>query len=63
VHNGITSAVQKNNSGSDRLSYIIMGGRWCDVSVLNVHALKEDNIYYEKCNFYEELESILDKFP
>jgi hypothetical protein len=45
------------------MSYIILGGRWCDIIVLNVHAPKEDKIADMKGSFYEELERVFDKFP
>jgi hypothetical protein len=48
---------------SDRLSYIILTGRWCDIVFLNVHAPKEDKIDYVKDGFYEELEHVFGKFP
>jgi hypothetical protein len=37
---------------SDRMSYIILRGRWCHVSVLNVHAPTEDKIDDVKASFY-----------
>jgi exonuclease III len=47
---------------SDRMSYITLKGRWCDIIVLNVHAPTEnkDDI---KDSFYEELEEVFDQFP
>jgi hypothetical protein len=38
VHNRIISAVNRVEFISDRMSYIILIGRWCDIIVLNVHA-------------------------
>jgi hypothetical protein len=38
VHNRIISAVIRVEFVSDRMSYIILKGRWCDIIVLNVHA-------------------------
>jgi hypothetical protein len=46
--------------GSDRMSYIILRERWCDV--LNVHAPTEDKIDDMKDSFYKELECVIDKF-
>jgi hypothetical protein len=43
--------------------YIILGGRWCDIIVLNIHAPAEDKIDDMKDSFYEELEHVFDKFP
>jgi hypothetical protein len=43
--------------------YIIPGGRWCHIIVLNVHTLTEDNTDDVTDSFYEELERVFDKFP
>jgi hypothetical protein len=40
----IISAVKRVEFISDRMSYIILRGRWCDIIVLNVHATTEDKI-------------------
>jgi hypothetical protein len=45
------------------MSYTILRGRWCNISVLNVHAPTKDNIYDVKDNFYEKLERVFDIFP
>jgi hypothetical protein len=50
------SAVKRVEFVSDRMSYIILRGRWCNIIVLNVHAPTEDKIDYMKDRFYEELE-------
>jgi hypothetical protein len=42
VHNRIISAVRRVEFVSDRMSYIILRGRWCHIIVLNVHAPTED---------------------
>jgi hypothetical protein len=62
VHKRIISAVKKVEFVSDRMSYIILRGRWCNIIVLNVHAPTEDKIDYIKDRFYEELEQVFDKF-
>jgi hypothetical protein len=48
---------------SDRMSYIILRGRPCDITVLNVHAPTEDKTDDMKDSFYEELEHVFEKFP
>jgi hypothetical protein len=48
---------------SDRISYIILRGHWCDIIILNVHAPTKDKIDDMKDKFYEELEHVFDKFP
>jgi hypothetical protein len=47
---------------SDRISYIILRGCWCDIIVLNVHAPTEDTIGM-KDRFYKELEHVFNKSP
>jgi hypothetical protein len=41
VHKRIISAVKRVEFVSDRMSYIILRGRWCHIIVLNVHAQTE----------------------
>jgi hypothetical protein len=41
VHKRIISAVKRVEFVSDRVSYIILRGRWCHIIVLNVHAATE----------------------
>jgi hypothetical protein len=38
------SAVKRADFISDRMSYIILRGRWCNIIVPNVHAPTEDKI-------------------
>jgi hypothetical protein len=38
MHKRIISAVKRVEFVRDRMSYIILKGRWCDIIVLNVHA-------------------------
>jgi hypothetical protein len=52
------SAVKRLEFVSDRMSYIILRGRWCHVIVLNVHAPTEDKTDDVKDSFYEELERV-----
>jgi hypothetical protein len=63
VHKRIISAVKRAEFVSDRMSYIILGGRWCDIIVLNVHAPKKHKIDVVKASFYEELEHVFNKLP
>jgi hypothetical protein len=57
------TAVKRVEFVSDRMSYILLRGRWCHIIVLNVHAPTEDKIGDVKGSFYEELERVFDKFP
>jgi hydroxypyruvate isomerase len=63
VHKRIISEVKTVESVRDRLSYIILRGRWFHIIVLYVHAPTEDKTDDVKDSFYEELERIFNKFP
>jgi hypothetical protein len=43
---------------TDKMLYIILRGRQCDIIVLNVHAPTLDKIYVVKDSFYEKLERL-----
>jgi hypothetical protein len=57
-----SSAIKRVGFISDMMPYIILRDRWFHIIVLNVHAPTEDKIDDMKDSFYEELESIFDKF-
>jgi len=59
VHHGKVSPVKRVEFVSDRMSHIVLRGRWCNITVLNVHAPGDDS----KDSFYEKLEQIFDHFP
>jgi hypothetical protein len=59
VHKKI-AAVERLEFVSDRIPYIILRGRWCDIIVLNVDAPTEDTIDM-KDRFYKELEHLFNK--
>jgi hypothetical protein len=63
VHNRIISTVKRVEFVSDRMSYVTLKGRWCDIIVVNVHAPTEDKDDDIKDSFYEEPEQVLDQFP
>jgi hypothetical protein len=44
----------------DKMLYITLKGRWCDIIVLNAYAPTEDKDDVIKDSFYEELEQVLD---
>jgi hypothetical protein len=60
VHKRIMSAVKRVKFISDRMSYIILRARWCNITVLNVHASTEDKMDDIKDRFHEELEHVFD---
>jgi hypothetical protein len=62
VHKRIISAVKRVEFVSDRMSYIILRSRWCHITVLNIHAPKEDKTDDVKDSFYEELERETDNW-
>jgi hypothetical protein len=52
VHKRIISAVKRVEFVSDRMSYIILRSRWCQVIVLNVNAPTEDKTDDVKDSLY-----------
>ena len=49
------SAVKKVEFVSDRVSYIVLRVRWCNIIVLNVHVPNEEKSDDSKDSIYEEL--------
>ena len=47
----------------DRMSYVVLRGRWCNIIILNVHASSEEKSDDSKDRFCEELEQVFDHFP
>ena len=45
--------VKREEIISNGMSYIVLRGRWCNITVLNVHAPNEEKIDYSKNSFYE----------
>ena len=62
-HRRIVSAVKRVEFVSDRLSYIVLKGRWPNIIPVNVHAPSEEKSEESKDSFYEELEQFFDHFP
>ena len=56
VHRRIVSAVKKLEFFSDRMSYVVLRGRWCNIIVCNVHPPSEEKSGDSKDSFIEELE-------
>jgi len=44
------------------MSYIVLRGHWCNIIVLNVHALSEEKSDNSKDGFYEKLEQVFLSF-
>jgi hypothetical protein len=61
VHKRIISSVKRVEVVIDRMSYVILRGRWCHIIVLNVHAPTEDKTDGVKNSFYEESERVFNK--
>jgi hypothetical protein len=55
VHKIIISAFKRTKFVSDKMSYIILRGRWFHIILLNIHALTEDINNDSKDIFFEEL--------
>jgi hypothetical protein len=63
LYKRIVAAFKRVEFVSDRMSYIILRGRWCHIIVLNVHAPTEGKTEDVKDSFYEDVERVFDKFP
>jgi hypothetical protein len=55
VHHRIVSAVKRVEFVGDRVSYMVLRGRWCNIIVVDVHAPSEDKSDDSKDSFYKEL--------
>jgi len=53
VQHRIVPAIKMVKSVSDRMSYIVLRVRWCNI-VLNVHAASEEKRDDSKDSFYED---------
>jgi len=51
-HHRIVSAVKRAEFVSDRMSYIVLRGRWCNIIVFNVHAPSEEESGNSMDSFY-----------
>jgi hypothetical protein len=63
IHKRILSVVRRVEFISDRMSYIILGGRWCNIIILNRHVPGEAKGDDVKDRFCEELGCVFDQFP
>ena len=64
VHLKIASTVKRVVFVSERVSYVVLRGRWCNIIVLNVHAQSEENSDDSKDSFCEKLEQVFkNNFP
>ena len=59
----IISTVKRVQFVSDRMSYIVLRVRWCNIIVVNEHAPSEKECDISKDKFYEVLEKTFDHFP
>ena len=62
VHHRIVSSVKRVEFVSDRMSYIVLRGRWCNIVFLNVHPPSEEKRDDSKDSFYEVLEQVFNHF-
>ena len=63
MHRRLVSAVKRIEFVSNRLSYIVLRGRWLHIILVYVHAPSEEKSEELKDSFYEELEEVFDHFP
>jgi hypothetical protein len=62
VHHGIVSVVNREELVSDRMSFIVLRGFWCNIIIVNLQAPSEEKSGDLKVNFYEELEQVFSHF-
>jgi hypothetical protein len=62
VHHTHVPAVKGVEFVSNRMSYIVMRGRWCDIVVPNVHTPSEETSDDSEISFHEELEQFFLSF-
>ena len=58
LRHSIVPAVKRVEFVSDRVSYVVLRCRWCNIVVLNEHASSEEKRNDSKGSFYEEIEQI-----
>jgi hypothetical protein len=58
VHHRVVLAVQRVEFFSDRMSYIVLRGRCCDIIIVNAQAQTQEESDDSKHIFYEELERV-----
>jgi exonuclease III len=63
VYKRTISVVRRVEFVSNRMLYIILRGRWCNIIVLNVQAPCEGKGDDIKDSFYDELGRVFDQFP
>jgi hypothetical protein len=63
VHQRVAPAVKGVEFVNDRVSYIVMRGRWSNIFVLNVHAPSEEKSDESKDRIYEEFGQVFEHFP
>ena len=51
VHHRIAPAVKRAESVSNRMSYIFLRGRWCNITVLNMYAPSKEKLMIQKTVF------------
>jgi hypothetical protein len=54
VHHRRVSAVKRVEFVSNRVSYIVLRGRWCNIIVLNVHVPSGEKSNDSNNSFYKE---------
>jgi hypothetical protein len=59
----IVSAFKRVEFVSDRMSYMVLRGRWGNIIFLNAIAPTEEKSDDAQDSFYEELEQVFEHFP
>jgi hypothetical protein len=56
VNHRILSVVKKVEFVNGRMSYIVLRGRWCNITLLKCMHQRRKKVMIQKNSFYEELE-------
>jgi hypothetical protein len=51
LHQRIASGVKRVEFGSDRMPYIVLKGRWCNIIVVNVREPSEEKSIFSEDSF------------
>ena len=63
MHGPINLRFKRVEFASGTISYVVLRGRWCNIIVLNVHALNEEKSDDSEDSFNEESEQVFDHLP
>jgi len=63
AHHRKRSGVKSVDFVSNRVPYMVLRNRWCNITVLNAHATTEEKSDDWRDSVYQELEQVFNHFP